>query len=775
MKIFISYSHHSDDKAFFDGFHTALICMQRIHPGVAPWFDKLIDVGDRWDDEIKTALSDAQVVVFLMSQNFIASNYIWNNELLPTLERARQNLCIIVPIIVSSIPNIEQFPIIKEFQGLPSGLKPVDQWPNRAEVWTTVVEAIERMARNKRLLKAPVPVPVCAPAPPPPPPSDFQGRENEIRQLVAVLSRPGGGAAAITALKGLGGVGKTTLAKYVASLPEIQALYPGPPIVVDMQGMSASPLTPAAALLEAARAVQPQTPATDAPQQAAALFHQALIGEKRLVLLDNAPKDAALQHALPPSGCGLIVTSRAPALLPQCVETIELDVLSMAEAVALLQAAARRPNASAEQWQEVATACGRLPLALRAAAAYLARYDDVSVDEYLADLRDARRRRMALSLGAGPENDVLAVLGYSAARLELDDAALAARWRELAVFPGDFDRAAAAAVWDCDETTARDCLRDLRDRAMLLFDQGARRYNLHDMLRDVARAGLPDDAFHVVALRHAGHYVGVLREAQHLYLQGNDDVVNGLNLYDLEAHNIVAAMEWAMARPEQDTAVTQVVNELPGAGAYVLGLRLAPETRIVWYRAGLTAARRLRDRAGEGRHFGNLGVALAEKGDFDAAAQCQEERLPIAKELGDRKEEAYALVILGNIYDRQGKFHAAIEKHQQALPILRDLKDRRVEGMTLGNIGNAWRGLGEYHKALEYYQQHINIAVETGERRGEGGIHWNMADTYATLGRMTEAVTAGERALKIFEEIRDPDAAMVRTALAEWRAAAGER
>jgi tetratricopeptide (TPR) repeat protein len=772
MKIFISYSHHPDDKAFFEGFRTALTCMQRRHPGVAPWFDKLIDVGDRWDEEINATLADAQVVAFLMSQNFIASNYIWNNELLPTQERARQKLCIIVPIIVSAIPNIEQFSFIKEFQGLPEGLKPVDQWPNRAEVWAKVAEAIERMARNKGLLKAPAPV--CAPAQPPsPPPSDFKGRAKEIKQLTAALSRPGG-AAAITGLKGLGGVGKTTLAKYVAALPEMQALYPGPPIVVDMQGMSTTPLTPAAALLEAARAVKPDTPATDDLNQAAALFHQALSGQRKLVLLDNAPGNARLQSALPPPGCGLIVTSRTPALLPQGVEVFELDVLPMPDAVALLRAAAGRKNVTEEQWRQVAQACGRLPLALRAAAAYLARYSKVtSVDDYLRMVRDPARRAKALTTPGG-DDCYLSVLGLSVDRLTEDDAALAARWRQLAVFPGDFDRPAAAAVWACDEDAAHGDIEQLYDRALLQVDEETGRYKLHDLLRDVARHGLADNVFHPAALRHARHYVEVLREVEKLYLQGYDDELRGLSFYDREAHNISGAMDWATARGEQDIAAVQVVNELPCAGPYVLSLRQPPETRIDWLQPALAAAQRLKDRRRESIHLGNLGVAFFDKGDFDAAAACQETALNIAKELDDRTGKAYALVILGNIYERQRKFHAAIEKHEEAQQILRDLKDRRAEGMTLGNIANAWARLGEHNKALEYYRQHLDIAVETGERRSESAARWNMSNTYATLGRMKEAIAEAERSLKISEEIGVPFTPTVRAALAEWRAAAAK-
>lgn len=763
MKIFISYSH-KDDKLFqelVDGLKGAHFVI----PKESVWHDKLIPLTSEWDDEIRAALMAADLVLLLVSRDFMKSDYIWKKEMLPALARHDAKQCKVLPIILRPTALWEKSPFGR-LQAALGGKKVDGTRLQRDKAWEIIVEGIAELAEKH------VPAPVCAPAPPPsPPPSDFKGRAKEIKQLVAALSRPGG-AAAITGLRGMGGVGKTTLAKRLANLQEIQALYPGPLIVVDMLGMSKTPLTPAAALLEAARAVKPDTPATDDLNQAAALFHQALSGQRKLVLLDNAPGNARLQSALPPPGCGLIVTSRTPALLPQGVEVFELDVLKMPEAVELLQDASTRKGVSKEQWEQVAEACGRLPLALRAAAAYLARYSKVtSVDDYLRMVRDPARRAKALT-SPGEDDCYLSVLGLSVERLTEDDAALAARWRQLAVFPGDFDRPAAAAVWECDEDAALSDFEQLYDRALLQVDEETGRYKLHDLLRDVARHGLADDALHPAALRHAWHYVGVLREAGKLYIQGHDDVLNGLSLYDLEAHNIAGAMEWAKAQSEQDAA--QVVNELPGGGPDVLRLRLASETRIKWLQAALAAARRLKDRRREGLHLGNLGVALQQKGELDAAAECQEELLLIAKELGDRKNEAYALGNLGNIYYLQEKFPQAIEKFEEALPILRGLKDRRAEGMALGNIGNAWAGLNEYGKALEYYQQNLDIAVATSYRHSEGVAHWNMALTYEALERMPEAVAAAERSLKIREEIRDPFTPTVRAALAEWRAAAAK-
>jgi tetratricopeptide (TPR) repeat protein len=185
----------------------------------------------------------------------------------------------------------------------------------------------------------------------------------------------------------------------------------------------------------------------------------------------------------------------------------------------------------------------------------------------------------------------------------------------------------------------------------------------------------------------------------------------------------------------------------------------------------LVIAREIGDRRGEGNALGNLGVAHKKLGDMPKAIKFYEQYRDIAREISDRRGEGTALGNLGNAYADLGDARKAIEFYEQALVIARELRDRHREGTWLGNLGNAHKNLGDARKAIELYEQQLVIAREIGDRRGEGDALWNSAEEFMKMGNRAEAIPRAEAALKIYEAIEDPNAAMVRAKLAKWRAA----
>ena len=85
--------------------------------------------------------------------------------------------------------------------------------------------------------------------------------------------------------------------------------------------------------------------------------------------------------------------------------------------------------------------------------------------------------------------DVRATLKLSATLLEADDPELAARWRQLAVFPSAFRPDAAAAIWGATSLDAAGPLDQLVSRSMLGFEVNVGRYRLHDLVRTVPPKG----------------------------------------------------------------------------------------------------------------------------------------------------------------------------------------------------------------------------------------------------------------------------------------------
>jgi hypothetical protein len=67
---------------------------------IEPWSDTKISAGEHWKKEIQKALDEAQVAILLVSADFLASDFIVNNELPPLLTRANEEGATIIPIIL---------------------------------------------------------------------------------------------------------------------------------------------------------------------------------------------------------------------------------------------------------------------------------------------------------------------------------------------------------------------------------------------------------------------------------------------------------------------------------------------------------------------------------------------------------------------------------------------------------------------------------------------------------------------------------------------------
>lgn len=107
-QVFISYSHK--DKEWLDRLNVHLAPIKRNH-SIVIWDDTTLRPGMQWDEEIKKALSSVQAAILLLSADFLASEYI-NNEELPTILEAAANKgatilsLVISPCLLSSVPKL---------------------------------------------------------------------------------------------------------------------------------------------------------------------------------------------------------------------------------------------------------------------------------------------------------------------------------------------------------------------------------------------------------------------------------------------------------------------------------------------------------------------------------------------------------------------------------------------------------------------------------------------------------------------------------------------
>ena len=571
----------------------------------------------------------------------------------------------------------------------------------------------------------------------PNPVADFTGRQNAIDKLVARLRNRE--TAAITAIDGQGGVGKTELAYYVGR--EVREHYPGGQILLNLRGLNPNPVTPEDAMARVILALEPEQKLPDKPEQIAGLYQGLLAARGVLILADNAKDSDQVRPLIPSPPSALLITSRQTIQLAG-IERVDLDELPSEEAHTLLRNILRSKPAADDEVAGLARLCGNLPIALRVAGNYLASAPALSVPRYLERLGT----KPADMIHGGRK--IRAILADSVEALERENPSLVKKWRSLAVFPAPFDRQAAEAVAELEG----DELDTLVGRSLVIYDRDQERFRLHDSMRELAEERWDEDAAYRARRRHAAHYLSVERRAGAAYLEGGERVLAGLRLFDQERVQIEAGQAWAGAHAAEDDEAAVLAQDYPLRAASVLDLRQHPRERIRWLEASAEAARKLGNRRDESMALGNRGLAYADLGEPRRAIEYYEQRLEIARETGDRRGEGRVLNNLGLAYADLGEPRRAIEHYEQDLAICRETEDRRGEGQTFNNLGLAYANLGETRRAIEYYEQALEIARETGGRRSEGTTLGNLGLAYANLGETRRAIEYYEQALEIARE-----------------------
>jgi hypothetical protein len=159
--LFYSYAHK--DERLRDELAGHLKILER-RGLIQVWHDRKIVAGQDWAAVIEDQLEDqAELVLLLVSKDFLESDYIFGVELKRAMARRAAQACEVVPIIVRAI-NIEpedaedpNFSFMK-LQALPTDLKAVESWPNRDEAWTNVAKGLRATVKAihaRRAVSAP--------------------------------------------------------------------------------------------------------------------------------------------------------------------------------------------------------------------------------------------------------------------------------------------------------------------------------------------------------------------------------------------------------------------------------------------------------------------------------------------------------------------------------------------------------------------------------------------------------------------------------------------
>jgi DNA-binding SARP family transcriptional activator len=317
----------------------------------------------------------------------------------------------------------------------------------------------------------------------------FTGREQELDRLIGYARQaPEGNAAGmvvISAIDGMAGIGKTTLAVHAAH--RVREDFPDGQLFLDLHGHSTGlePLTAGDALDWFLRSlgVPPQAVPQDLAERAA-FYRDRLEGTRTLIVLDNASSTAQIRPLLPDTpGCLVLVTSRRRLVGLDDAHPLTLDVLSEADAVALLHKVAGPGRIPAHQSAilELLALCGYVPLAIRIIGARLRYRSTLRIEDLVSRLRDDNARLDHLQ---DEDRSLTAVFESSYTALPVAEQRL---FRLLGLVPGlNVDAYAAASLAGTDHRTAERLLESLLDHN-LLTQHTPERYRFHDLIRVYAR------------------------------------------------------------------------------------------------------------------------------------------------------------------------------------------------------------------------------------------------------------------------------------------------
>lgn len=553
---------------------------------------------------------------------------------------------------------------------------------------------------------------------------DFTGRQSAAAELTTVLTRPDPGAVVISAVNGIGGSGKTSLAVHVAHA--LRERFPDGRLHLDLRGAQADPLDPAEALglLLTSLGVADREIPTD-PAERAALYRTTVAGRRLLVLLDNAASAEQTAPLLPGARtCAVLVTSRVWLTGLPGAHHLHLDAMEPAEAMNLLATVAGRARTEAEPEAATAivTACGLLPLAVRVAGSRLAADPAQSLAGLASALADERTRLAEL---AHHHTSVEPVLALSYARLDSEQA----RALRLLALPDTpvLGLGPAATLLDRSPERTRELLESLVD-LNLLNSPAADRYGLHDLLRVFARRRCAGEdapaevsaayarllAFCLATARNAestAHHVEHTRRS----LITAETTVPGRSFDTVEG-----ATAWLRDQTDLHQAVIRRACQDPALP--------------------LAQAADLTDKMGSilfGRDYvttvGDLAARVAEA----------------APARGERDAEALARSVRGSMLWHAGSYAAAGEELRRCLPLCAGAALRRLRANVLQLLGANARVLCDFEAAIGSLEEASSLFHQLDDETAEGLALGELGYNHARSGHLARARAAGERCAEL--------------------------
>ena len=143
INIFYSYSHKDESLQKELAKHLSILRRQGV---IKTWHDRKITPGREWEGQINQHMNSADIILLLISSDFIASDYCYDIELKRAIERHHAGDAIVIPIILRPV-DWKGSPFEK-LQALPTDAKPVTSWSSLDEAFFDITKGLRKVCEE---------------------------------------------------------------------------------------------------------------------------------------------------------------------------------------------------------------------------------------------------------------------------------------------------------------------------------------------------------------------------------------------------------------------------------------------------------------------------------------------------------------------------------------------------------------------------------------------------------------------------------------------------
>ncbi len=754
INLFYSYAH--EDEALRDTLETHLTLLKRQHV-IDMWHDRNISSGTEWDKAIDENLEAADIILLLISADFLASDYCWDIEIQRAMQRHKEKSAVVIPVLLRPCDTCNAE--FMTLQGLPANFKAVTTWANQDKAFTDIAKGIRTAAEKIRNSQQVNPSHDAGTAPVglfsvPFADDHFIGREQELKRLNKLFLTSNK-----VALTGLGGVGKTRLAVHYA--------YQQKPRCAFILWVSASSK---ASLDTSLSQLADQLNADPLLKQAEKMaFVKAWLEQHNdwLLIIDNADNDQeitakVLESFLPvsPQGHILFTTQiitadlkfKAAALEIKCLDTETGGLFLWRRIHADKQATPDELIAA----KEISGALSGLPLALVQAAAYI-KENQCALNDYLPLYEKYAKELLNPDLSehqqviSDHDLPVFATFKLSFSRLQEPAKELLAFCALL--HAENIPEEILTNAFAVDDFALNQRLKPVLQYGLLVRNAQDKTLALHRLVQQVLLLDMADPQ----KQHDAEQAVLAMNEILPAKFEFKD-----WQRYERSLQSGLACAKWITHYQLETEQAAWLLNQM---AIYLYRAKADYTIAEPLYERSLRIYEKVlgEDDPNVATSLNNLAVLYHVQGKYEQAEPLYERSLAIdEKALGkDHPDLAIDLNNLASLYQAQGKYEQAEPLFERSLAFCEYAlgKDHPDVASSLNNLALLYDAQGQYEQAEPLYQRSLAIK-EKALGKDHPAIATslnNLAALYYAQGKYEQAEPLFERSLAIREKALGKD------------------